>query len=195
MLSPEPGCGHLSGCLLSGRMYGLQEVAVAAITREPLGEAPCARLLQVYRRYGEEYGNATRPHVTFTYFQPKLRAWVWAATRGACSVSCGAGEARGRAGPSLACPLHGGGLASLFLPRVAMGDLQLPGPGQEPVGGGCPVRREPTAGGLARALHPWGLPPIVSAVCGALPWVMGPTPPGRGRVPLCVPSRSPGGSL
>uniref|UniRef100_A0A2K5E717 ADAM metallopeptidase with thrombospondin type 1 motif 13 n=1 Tax=Aotus nancymaae TaxID=37293 RepID=A0A2K5E717_AOTNA len=48
--------------------------------------------IQVYRRYGEEYGNLTRPDVTFTYFQPKPRqAWAWAAVRGPCSVSCGAG--------------------------------------------------------------------------------------------------------
>lgn len=144
--------------------------------------------LQVYRRYGDEYGNATRPHITFTYFQPKLRAWAWAATRGSCSVSCGAGEARGRASSSLACRLHGGGLASLFLPRAALGGLQLPGPGQEPVGGGCPVRREPTAGGLAGALHPRALPPVVSVVCGALPWVMGPMPLGHGRgASVCAP--------
>lgn len=55
-------------------------------------------LLQVYRRYGEEYGSLARPDITFTYFQPKRRpAWAWAPVRGACSVSCGAGEARGRA--------------------------------------------------------------------------------------------------
>uniref|UniRef100_A0A2I3GT14 ADAM metallopeptidase with thrombospondin type 1 motif 13 n=1 Tax=Nomascus leucogenys TaxID=61853 RepID=A0A2I3GT14_NOMLE len=48
--------------------------------------------IQVYRRYGEEYGNLTCPDITFTYFQPKpLQAWVWAAVRGPCSVSCGAG--------------------------------------------------------------------------------------------------------
>uniref|UniRef100_A0A2K5P6C5 ADAM metallopeptidase with thrombospondin type 1 motif 13 n=2 Tax=Cercocebus atys TaxID=9531 RepID=A0A2K5P6C5_CERAT len=48
--------------------------------------------IQVYRRYGEEYGNLTCPDITFTYFQPKPRqAWVWAAVRGPCSVSCGAG--------------------------------------------------------------------------------------------------------
>lgn len=44
-----------------------------------------------------------------------------------------------------------------------MGDLQLPGPGPGPVGGGCPVRREPAAGGLARALQLRALPSAVSA--------------------------------
>ena len=56
-------------------------------------------LMQVYRRYGEEYGDLARPDITFTYFQPKQpQAWAWAAVRGPCSVSCGAGEARGGAG-------------------------------------------------------------------------------------------------
>ncbi|VCW76337.1 unnamed protein product [Gulo gulo] len=48
--------------------------------------------IQVYRRYGEEYGDLARPDITFTYFQPKWpQAWAWAAMRGSCSVSCGAG--------------------------------------------------------------------------------------------------------
>ncbi|XP_008591558.1 PREDICTED: A disintegrin and metalloproteinase with thrombospondin motifs 13 [Galeopterus variegatus] len=48
--------------------------------------------IQVYRRYGEEYGGLTHPDITFTYFQPKqLQGWAWAAMRGSCSVSCGAG--------------------------------------------------------------------------------------------------------
>lgn len=56
-------------------------------------------LVQVYRRYGQEYGRLARPDITFTYFQPEQQqAWAWAPVRGACSVSCGAGEARGRAG-------------------------------------------------------------------------------------------------
>ncbi|XP_043325993.1 A disintegrin and metalloproteinase with thrombospondin motifs 13 [Cervus canadensis] len=48
--------------------------------------------IQVYRRYGQEYGSAARPDITFTYFQPEQRqAWAWAPVRGPCSVSCGAG--------------------------------------------------------------------------------------------------------
>ncbi|KAM5298555.1 A disintegrin and metalloproteinase with thrombospondin motifs 13 [Ctenodactylus gundi] len=48
--------------------------------------------VQVYRQYGEEYGDLTRPDITFTYFQPRRQvAWVWAVERGPCSVSCGAG--------------------------------------------------------------------------------------------------------
>lgn len=152
---------------------------------------PAVRPTQVYRRYGEEYGDLARPDVTFTYFQPKQRrAWAWAAVRGSCSASCGAGEARGRAPPKpglSACPRpppRGGGLASPFPPRAALGDLQLSGPGQEPAGGGRPVRRGPEAGGVAGALQPPTLPPTVSAAGGsgavglspglALPWLVGP---------------------
>ncbi|GAB1286128.1 A disintegrin and metalloproteinase with thrombospondin motifs 13 [Apodemus speciosus] len=48
--------------------------------------------IQVYRRYGGEYGDLTHPDITFTYFQLKQQAaWVWTAKRGPCSVSCGAG--------------------------------------------------------------------------------------------------------
>ncbi|XP_040860574.1 A disintegrin and metalloproteinase with thrombospondin motifs 13 [Ochotona curzoniae] len=48
--------------------------------------------IQVYRRYGDEYGPLAHPDIAFTYFEPKQRpAWAWAAMRGPCSVSCGAG--------------------------------------------------------------------------------------------------------
>ncbi|XP_006498167.1 A disintegrin and metalloproteinase with thrombospondin motifs 13 isoform X3 [Mus musculus] len=48
--------------------------------------------IQVYRRYGGEYGDLTHPDITFSYFQLKQQAaWVWTAKRGPCSVSCGAG--------------------------------------------------------------------------------------------------------
>ncbi|XP_052037878.1 A disintegrin and metalloproteinase with thrombospondin motifs 13 isoform X2 [Apodemus sylvaticus] len=48
--------------------------------------------IQVYRRYGGEYGDLTHPDITFTYFQLKQQAaWVWTAKHGPCSVSCGAG--------------------------------------------------------------------------------------------------------
>ncbi|XP_029392628.1 A disintegrin and metalloproteinase with thrombospondin motifs 13 [Mus pahari] len=48
--------------------------------------------IQVYRRYGGEYGDLTHPDITFTYFQLKQQAArVWTAKRGPCSVSCGAG--------------------------------------------------------------------------------------------------------
>lgn len=67
-------------------------------------------LVQVYRRYRGDYGDLTHPDITFTYFQPKQQAtWVWTAVRGACSVSCGAGETRGKACLKLCWTSCGGG--------------------------------------------------------------------------------------
>ena len=54
-----------------------------------------------------------------------------------------------------------------FPSRAAPGDLQLSGPGQERVGGGCPLCGEPAPGGVVRDLHPRALPPAVSAGRGA----------------------------
>lgn len=59
----------------------------------------------------------------------------------------------------------------LFPSRAAPGDLQVSGPVQERVGGGCPLCREPAPRGVVRDLHPRALPPAVSAGCG---------PPGGG---------------
>lgn len=74
--------------------------------REPVDKPPASVCpLQVYRRYGEEYGDLTHPDITFTYFQPKQQqAWAWAAVRRSCSVSCGSGEAWGRAHPKYGLP-------------------------------------------------------------------------------------------
>ncbi|XP_069914782.1 A disintegrin and metalloproteinase with thrombospondin motifs 13 isoform X3 [Oryctolagus cuniculus] len=71
--------------LTEDRLPQLEEVHIR-------GPAPGDIEIQVYRRYGDEYGALTRPDITFSYFQPKQRpAWVWAAVHGPCSVSCGAG--------------------------------------------------------------------------------------------------------
>ncbi|XP_006900683.1 PREDICTED: A disintegrin and metalloproteinase with thrombospondin motifs 13 [Elephantulus edwardii] len=49
--------------------------------------------IQVYRRHGEEFGALARPEITFSYFQSKqAQLGTWAAVRGSCSVSCGAGH-------------------------------------------------------------------------------------------------------
>ncbi|XDA73444.1 hypothetical protein R6Z07F_003667 [Ovis aries] len=62
-----------------------EEIRIRGPTRDDME-------IQVYRRYGEEYGSPARPDITFTYFQPEQRrAWAWAPLRGPCSVSCGAG--------------------------------------------------------------------------------------------------------
>nr|KAF6482915.1 ADAM metallopeptidase with thrombospondin type 1 motif 13 [Rousettus aegyptiacus] len=71
--------------LAEGRLPRLEELRIRGPTQEDVE-------IQVYKRYGEEYGDLARPDVTFTYFQPKQRrAWAWAAVRGSCSASCGAG--------------------------------------------------------------------------------------------------------
>ncbi|XP_045419871.1 A disintegrin and metalloproteinase with thrombospondin motifs 13 isoform X3 [Lemur catta] len=71
--------------LTEDRLPRLEEIRIRGRLREAIE-------IQVYRRYSEEYGDLTRPDITFTYFQPKpQQAWAWAAVRGPCSVSCGAG--------------------------------------------------------------------------------------------------------
>ncbi|XP_044245639.3 A disintegrin and metalloproteinase with thrombospondin motifs 13 isoform X3 [Ursus arctos] len=71
--------------LTEDRLPRLEEIRIRGPTQEDME-------IQVYRRYGEEYGDLARPDITFTYFQPQQpQAWAWAAVRGSCSVSCGAG--------------------------------------------------------------------------------------------------------
>ncbi|XP_007453197.1 PREDICTED: A disintegrin and metalloproteinase with thrombospondin motifs 13 [Lipotes vexillifer] len=71
--------------LTGDRLPRLEEIRIQGPTQDRME-------IQVYRRYGEEYGSLARPDITFTYFQPERRpAWAWAPVRGACSVSCGAG--------------------------------------------------------------------------------------------------------
>nr|XP_012637448.1 A disintegrin and metalloproteinase with thrombospondin motifs 13 isoform X3 [Microcebus murinus] len=72
--------------LTEDRLPRLEEIRIRGPLREAIE-------IQVYRRYSEEYGDLTRPDITFSYFQPKpQQAWAWAAVRGPCSVSCGAGR-------------------------------------------------------------------------------------------------------
>ncbi|XP_027470232.1 A disintegrin and metalloproteinase with thrombospondin motifs 13 isoform X2 [Zalophus californianus] len=71
--------------LTEDRLPQLEEIRILGPTQDDVE-------IQVYRRYGEEYGDLVRPDITFTYFQPQQpQAWAWAAVRGSCSVSCGAG--------------------------------------------------------------------------------------------------------
>ncbi|XP_020837622.1 A disintegrin and metalloproteinase with thrombospondin motifs 13 isoform X1 [Phascolarctos cinereus] len=67
------------------KMPHLEEIHIRGPTQEDIE-------IQVYRKYGNEYGNLTSPEITFSYFKPKQQqAWVWAVVHGACSVSCGEG--------------------------------------------------------------------------------------------------------
>ncbi|XP_035964223.2 A disintegrin and metalloproteinase with thrombospondin motifs 13 isoform X2 [Halichoerus grypus] len=71
--------------LTEDRLPQLEEIRILGPTQDDVE-------IQVYRRYGEEYGDLARPDITFTYLQPQQpQAWAWAAVRGSCSVSCGAG--------------------------------------------------------------------------------------------------------
>ncbi|XP_029470578.1 LOW QUALITY PROTEIN: A disintegrin and metalloproteinase with thrombospondin motifs 13 [Rhinatrema bivittatum] len=48
--------------------------------------------IQVYRKYGREYGDATNPDITFSFFAPVERqTFMWAALPRTCSVTCGEG--------------------------------------------------------------------------------------------------------
>ncbi|XP_054853580.1 A disintegrin and metalloproteinase with thrombospondin motifs 13 isoform X2 [Eublepharis macularius] len=48
--------------------------------------------IQVYRRYGKEYGGITSPDIIFSYFQPnEKQEFTWASRTNPCSVSCGEG--------------------------------------------------------------------------------------------------------
>ncbi|XP_037653299.1 A disintegrin and metalloproteinase with thrombospondin motifs 13 isoform X2 [Choloepus didactylus] len=72
--------------LTEDRLPRLEEIRIRGPPREDIE-------IQVYRRYGDEFGPLTHPDITFSYFQPvPRRAGAWAAERGPCSVSCGAGQ-------------------------------------------------------------------------------------------------------
>ncbi|XP_060055339.1 A disintegrin and metalloproteinase with thrombospondin motifs 13 isoform X2 [Erinaceus europaeus] len=82
----EDSCVEYKVSLTEDRLPRLEEIHIRGPTQEHME-------IQVYRRYGKEFGDLTSPDITFTYFQPKQwQAWTWAAVRGACSVSCGAGQ-------------------------------------------------------------------------------------------------------
>uniref|UniRef100_A0A7M4EKX8 ADAM metallopeptidase with thrombospondin type 1 motif 13 n=1 Tax=Crocodylus porosus TaxID=8502 RepID=A0A7M4EKX8_CROPO len=64
----------------------LEEIHVDGPTREDIE-------IQVYQKYGKEYGDKTSPDITFTYFVPKEnQTYAWIPWRGTCSVTCGEGE-------------------------------------------------------------------------------------------------------
>ncbi|XP_072488956.1 A disintegrin and metalloproteinase with thrombospondin motifs 13 isoform X2 [Notamacropus eugenii] len=71
--------------LTKEKLPHLEEIHIRGPTQEDIE-------IQVYRKYGNEYGNLTSPEITFSYFKPKqLQTCVWAVVPGACSVSCGEG--------------------------------------------------------------------------------------------------------
>ncbi|XP_077140460.1 A disintegrin and metalloproteinase with thrombospondin motifs 13 isoform X1 [Ranitomeya variabilis] len=48
--------------------------------------------IQVYRKYGPEYGESTNPDIEYSYYVPtKDHSYAWMSVRGACSATCGGG--------------------------------------------------------------------------------------------------------
>uniref|UniRef100_A0A8C4XKR2 ADAM metallopeptidase with thrombospondin type 1 motif 13 n=1 Tax=Falco tinnunculus TaxID=100819 RepID=A0A8C4XKR2_FALTI len=72
--------------LTKDNLPSLEEVHVDGPTQEEIE-------IQVYRRYGKEYGNVTNPDIAFSYFVPRENlTYVWVPQQGPCSVTCGEGE-------------------------------------------------------------------------------------------------------
>ncbi|XP_044848232.1 A disintegrin and metalloproteinase with thrombospondin motifs 13 isoform X7 [Mauremys mutica] len=71
--------------LTEDNLPSLEEVHVDGPTQEDIE-------IQVYRKYGKEYGDVTNPDITFSYFIPKEKqTHVWIPQFRTCSVSCGEG--------------------------------------------------------------------------------------------------------
>ncbi|KAF2978949.1 hypothetical protein EK904_014492, partial [Melospiza melodia maxima] len=71
--------------LTQDNLPSLEEIHVDGPTQEEIE-------IQVYRRYTKEYGNATNPDITFSYFVPKESlSYLWVPQQGPCSVTCGEG--------------------------------------------------------------------------------------------------------
>ncbi|XP_071430225.1 A disintegrin and metalloproteinase with thrombospondin motifs 13 isoform X3 [Pithys albifrons albifrons] len=71
--------------LTKDNLPSLEEIHVDGPTREEIE-------IQVYRRYTKEYGNATNPDITFSYFVPRENlTYLWIPQQGPCSVTCGEG--------------------------------------------------------------------------------------------------------
>ncbi|XP_030142214.4 A disintegrin and metalloproteinase with thrombospondin motifs 13 isoform X5 [Taeniopygia guttata] len=71
--------------LTQDNLPSLEEIHVDGPTQEEVE-------IQVYRRYTKEYGNATNPDITFSYFVPRESlTYLWIPQQGPCSVTCGEG--------------------------------------------------------------------------------------------------------
>ncbi|POI27930.1 hypothetical protein CIB84_008320 [Bambusicola thoracicus] len=71
--------------LTKDNLPSLEEIHVDGPTQEEIE-------IQVYRRYAKEYGDATNPDITFSYFVPKENlTYRWIPQQGPCSVTCGGG--------------------------------------------------------------------------------------------------------
>ncbi|XP_061460434.1 A disintegrin and metalloproteinase with thrombospondin motifs 13 isoform X2 [Rhineura floridana] len=71
--------------LTEENLPGLEEVRVDGPVQEDIE-------IQVYRKYGKEYGATTNPDITFSYFRPNEKeGHVWVPQLSPCSASCGEG--------------------------------------------------------------------------------------------------------
>lgn len=60
----------------------------------------CFLLLQVYRKYGKEYGEQTNPNITYHFYTPisnnafikEIPRGKWTVVTTSCSVTCGSGK-------------------------------------------------------------------------------------------------------
>ncbi|XP_077324277.1 A disintegrin and metalloproteinase with thrombospondin motifs 13 isoform X2 [Lithobates pipiens] len=71
--------------LTANKLPGLEEVLVS-------GPISSVIEVQVYRRYGPEYGEVTNPDITYSYYVPKKdHSYAWIQVLAPCSASCGGG--------------------------------------------------------------------------------------------------------
>ncbi|KAM3825798.1 A disintegrin and metalloproteinase with thrombospondin motifs 13 [Vipera latastei] len=69
--------------LTEDNLPSLEEIHMAGPVQEDVE-------IQVYRKYGKEYGSATSPHITFSYFRPSEKeTHRWTAHFSPCSATCG----------------------------------------------------------------------------------------------------------
>ncbi|XP_015687440.1 A disintegrin and metalloproteinase with thrombospondin motifs 13 [Protobothrops mucrosquamatus] len=71
--------------LTEDNLPSLEEIHMAGPVQEDVE-------IQVYRKYGKEYGSATSPDIAFSYFRPSEKeTHTWTAHFSHCSVTCGSG--------------------------------------------------------------------------------------------------------
>ncbi|XP_018419210.1 PREDICTED: A disintegrin and metalloproteinase with thrombospondin motifs 13 [Nanorana parkeri] len=71
--------------LTANKLPGLEEVLIGGPTSSDIE-------IQVYRKYGPEYGEVTNPDITYSYYIAKKdHSYAWLPVPAPCSASCGGG--------------------------------------------------------------------------------------------------------
>ncbi|XP_072285923.1 A disintegrin and metalloproteinase with thrombospondin motifs 13 isoform X2 [Pyxicephalus adspersus] len=71
--------------LTENKLPGLEEVLIGGPTSSDIE-------IQVYRKYGPEYGEVTNPDINYSYYiVKKHHSYAWSPVSGPCSASCGGG--------------------------------------------------------------------------------------------------------